>query len=51
MEEEFILKQYGRFSKFEMALMTAEERQWHINRIKEEHAKQSQSNAPHVPKK
>ena len=43
MEEEFTLKQYGHFSKFEMALMNAEERAWHIKRLNEEFKKTSKS--------
>lgn len=49
MEQEFILKHYGHFSKFEMAVMTAEERAWHIRRLDQENKKanrQAKSQAP-----
>ena len=39
MEQEFLLKQYGHFSLFELSLMTAESRNWHIQRLDKEFKK------------
>lgn len=36
MEQEFLLKRYGKFDLFELAHMNAEERSWHIQRITKE---------------
>ena len=44
MEQEFILKQYGHYSRFEMILMNAEERAWIIKRIDQENKRINQQN-------
>jgi hypothetical protein len=43
MDQEFYLKYYGGYSRFESALMTAEERSWVLNKINEEIKKQNDS--------
>lgn len=50
MEQEFILKWHGGFDKFEQAVMPAEERQFHIDRIQEEYKKQKESASKSAPK-
>jgi hypothetical protein len=49
MEQEFLLKYYGHFSRFEMALMTAEERAWHIRRLDQENKKANQQDKIQTP--
>lgn len=46
MEQQFILKTYANYSIFELAFMTQEERNWVINRIREEQKKSRQQGAP-----
>lgn len=43
MNEEFYLKYYGGYSRFESALMTAEERSWILKKINDEMKKQNNS--------
>jgi hypothetical protein len=43
MEEEFLLKYHGNYSKFELAYMTAEERKWNIDRINKEKTREAES--------
>jgi len=43
MEEEFLLKHHGHYSKFELVYMTAEERKWNIDRINKEKAREAES--------
>jgi hypothetical protein len=42
MEQQFLLKRYGRLDLFEQAAMTSEDRQWWLKRIKEENDKQAE---------
>lgn len=42
MEQQFLLKRYGRLDLFEQNNMSAEDRQWWLKRIKEEHDKQAE---------
>lgn len=37
MEQQFILKEYGRLSLFEQDNMTAEERNWYVRRLDHEY--------------
>lgn len=49
MEQQFVLKEYGRLSLFEQNNMTAEERNWYVarlNREYQERAKKHGGNAP-----
>jgi hypothetical protein len=48
MEQEFQLKYFGKFTLFEMAVMTAEDRSWHINRIKEQIDRENKANKSDV---
>ena len=43
MEQSFLLKHYGHFSLIEQAYMTAEERNWYLERITKENQKQKAS--------
>lgn len=42
MEEQHQLKYHGKFSIFEQAVMTAEERSWHVKRLKREFEEQAE---------
>jgi hypothetical protein len=42
MNQQFLLKEYGKLSLFEQENMTAEERSWWLRRLEEERRKQSE---------
>jgi hypothetical protein len=46
MEQEFQLKYFCGYDKFEMAFMNAEERNWILKRANEEAKKQQEANTP-----
>jgi len=46
MEQEFQLKYHCHFNLFELAVMTAEDRSWHLRRMKEQIDKENESNKP-----
>jgi hypothetical protein len=43
MEQQFLLKRYGKLTLFEQAAMSSEDRQWWLKRIQEENEKQAES--------
>lgn len=43
MEQQFLLKRYGKLDIFEQAAMSAEDRQWWLKRIQEENEKQAEA--------
>lgn len=50
MEQQFVLKQYGNMSLFEVTNMTGEERAWWIARLDKEYKKQGAAKAEQQPK-
>ena len=49
MEQQFILKEYGRLSLFEQNNMTAEERIWYIRRLEHEYSEKNKKRGGHTP--
>lgn len=43
MEQQFLLKRYGKLDIFEQAAMSAEDRQWWLKRVQEENEKQAEA--------
>ena len=43
-QEQFFLKHYGKLTLFEQVMLTAEDRRWWVERLKEEHKKQEEAN-------
>lgn len=49
MEQQFILKEYGRISLFEQNNMTAEERNWYVRRLDHEYRERSKKQGGNTP--
>ena len=43
MEQQFLLKRYGKLDLFEQSAMSSEDRQWWLKRIQEENDKQAEA--------
>ena len=49
MEQQFILKEYGRISLFEQNNMTAEERNWYVRRLDHEYRERNKKQGGNTP--